>query len=92
MRRQHDHEDVGIEIAELPEHGDPVVVRQLVVEQDQVDSRLGAIQRLGGRAGFNRLMAVGTKPLDQRPANQILVIDDEHATWHGQKYMVREDE
>ena len=55
-----------------------VAVRQPQVEQDEVDFRRNLRDRGGGRRGLADRVSVVPKPLAQRPADQILVVNDEN--------------
>ena len=78
----------GIQFAELAQHREAVVVGQLVVEQDE-STPPGPLERLGGGAGFDDLVAVGAEPLGERPANQLFVVNDQHASGSHMQRSIR---
>ena len=46
--------------------------------QHEIDAISGFGQRLGGGPGFENVVTFGLEPIGQRPANQLLVVDDEN--------------
>ena len=62
----------------LLEDRQAVAVRQLVVEQHEIDPFSVALDGVGRRLGLDDAIAFLLEPLGQRPANQLLVVDDEH--------------
>ena len=69
----------GVGLLDLLQHRQAVGVGQLIVEQDEVDAapakRSSASRR---RLGFDDAVALCRQPLGQRPANQLLVVDDQN--------------
>jgi hypothetical protein len=77
VRRQQNDENVLVALLDPAQHRDPVDVRQLVVEQDQIDAFVQAIQRLTAGFGFEHFIAFSFEALGQRPANQAFIVNDE---------------
>ena len=78
IRREQDHERIGIEFLQLAEDGDAIEIRQLVVEQHQIDALLGVIERLGAILRFEDFIALGAQAFRERPADQLFVVDDKN--------------
>ena len=81
--REHHDEHIGVELTHLAQHREAVAIRQLVIEQDEVHAAVGALERFGGRARLDDVVAARTEALDQRPPNEFLVVNDEYAAGHG---------
>ena len=56
----------------------PSPVGQPVVEQHEIDPFAMLLERLGGRLRLDHAIAFLREPIVQRPANQLLVVDDEN--------------
>ena len=78
VRGQQDDQRVGVALLDLLEDRQAVAVRQLVVEQHEVDAFGVALERRRGGVGLDDAIAFLREPLGQRPANQLLVVDDEN--------------
>ena len=72
----------GSAILDAPQDVEPVAVRQLVVEQHEVDALLEAVERFGGGFGFEHPIALIAEPAGQGPSNQLFIVDDEHRGAH----------
>ena len=77
VRRQQDHQRVRIVLLDLLQQCQAVGVGQLEVEQDEIDGLFQALQRFAPRRRFGDAIMLGRQPLDERPPNQRLVIDDQ---------------
>ncbi|MGC4084335.1 MAG: hypothetical protein QM736_20045 [Vicinamibacterales bacterium] len=75
---QQDDQHVRVALFQLLENLEAVAVRQFVVEEDQVHPFLTAGNRGRGRIGLDDSVALLRKPILQRPANQLLVVDNEN--------------
>ena len=78
VRRQQNHQDVLVELLDLPQDGDAVGVGQPIVEQDEIDA-LGQLLH-GGAPGvrLEHVVSLGLEAFGQRPANQGFVVDDKN--------------
>ena len=78
-----DHLDVGMALLDLAEHLDPVRVGQLEIQQEEVGALLPD-GRHGSRAVLRGLDVVAEllERLLEGPANQALVVNDQHSGWH----------
>ena len=74
---QQDDDDVGVVLLDPAQHGDAVDVGQLVVEQHEIDAVGDALERLLAGRRLHHVVPVGPQALDQRPADQRLVVDDQ---------------
>ncbi len=74
---QQNHQRVGIALLDPFEHAEPVTVRQSVIEQDQIDTLVVFGESAGRRLGFDYAVPFRSEPLGERPANQLLVVNDE---------------
>ena len=83
-RGEEDDQDVLVVLLDLAQDGHAVRVRQLVVEQDQIDTLAQLFERPCARLGLEHLIALALQPFGQRPADQGFVIDNENG-WgrHG---------
>ena len=77
VRGHEDHERFRRGVLDVAQNGQPVPIRQLVVQQDNVGAEPDPVDRLGGGSSFNDVVALAAKALAERPANQVFVIDDE---------------
>ena len=73
---QHHHNDVGVQVAKLTQHGQAVIIRQLVIQQHEVNAVLGTIDCLSGGTGLDHLVSVGTQAFHQGPSNQRLIVNN----------------
>ena len=55
-----------------------VAVGQAIIEKHEVNVRGKSLERLMRRTGFDDVKAVSFQSLGERPANQLLVIDDQN--------------
>ena len=79
-RKRGDHDDLrlGRGLLYALEHREAVAVGQLEIEEHEID--LGGrepLERLGGEAGLEDVEPGGGQPLAQRPAHQLLVVNDQ---------------
>ena len=74
---QHDHQRVGIRLLDLLQHRQAVRVGQREIEQHEVDAVAVLRHGFTRRAGFDGPIAFFLETVDQRPANQRLIVDDE---------------
>ncbi len=81
MRRQHDHRQMRARATELPQHVEPAPVREPIVEHDGVRAA-GLPQTLASVAGLLRLEPPLMQALRDRPADEPLVVGDEHSSPH----------
>ena len=79
VRRQQHDEGFGVALLDAFEHRQPVIVRQSVIEQDQVDALVVFGESSRSRFGLNYTVPIRSEPFGERPANQLFVIDDEDA-------------
>src|SRR5207249_3630459 len=77
QRGEQDHQDVRIDLLQLPEDRQAVHVGQPVVQEDEVHAFLELLERLAAGARLEDVVALRAQPLPQRPANQIFVVDDQ---------------
>ena len=77
--RQQNHQRIGIGFLDLPQHRQAVGVGQPVVEQHQVDPFVMLLERFGGRLRLDHAVAFLREPIVQRPADQLLVVDDKNS-------------
>jgi hypothetical protein len=77
MRGQEDDRKVAVALLQLRKEHEAVGVRKLIVQQDRVDAFAGALERLAPCAGLDHPQAVRRQPLAERPAHELLVVDDE---------------
>ncbi len=75
--RQEDDDDVGIVFLDLAQDGDAVDVRELVVEEHEVDALVHTVDRLVAGRRLDNAHAVGPQALRQRPPNQLFIVGDE---------------
>ena len=71
-------ERVRVRLLHFFQNGEPVGVRQPVIEQDEVDAFAVLLQRFGGGLRLEHAIAFVREPIVQRPANQLLVINDQN--------------
>jgi hypothetical protein len=64
VRREHDHEGVRVDVAQFPEHAEPVAVGQPVVEQHQVRPH-GLLHPAGRGARLGHCVALAREALAQ---------------------------
>ena len=64
-------------------HLNSIAVGQLVVEQDKVDAFARALQCFRRGFGFQDSIALILEPTRERPANQRLIIHDQHSQRRG---------
>jgi hypothetical protein len=84
VRRHEDHECVGRDFLDSPQQRESIAVRQAEVEEHEIDLFGHLLERRGRCGRLLYLVAFARQPLPQRPANQILVVNDEHAcSRHG---------
>ena len=79
-RRERGHQDdqcFGGGFLDALEHAQAVAVRQLEIEEHEVELGAELLQRLAGGSGLENAIAFLVEPLAQRPADQRLVIDDQ---------------
>jgi hypothetical protein len=79
---EQDHQRVRVGELDAPQDVQPIAVRQFVVEQDQVDALLEAVDRFGGRSGFEHTIAFIPQPAGEGPSDQLLIVDNEHRGAH----------
>ena len=78
--RERGHEDderLRRPLLDAFEHAQPVVVRQLEVEQNQIDAGRGLLDGSGGGVGFENVVALLLQTLLQGPPEQRFVVDDQ---------------
>jgi hypothetical protein len=84
IRGEENDQRVGGPFLDSLEHRQTIAIGQPVVEQDEIDALLALGQRLGRSAGFDNVVAFGLQAVAERPANQLLVVDDEdRGSVHG---------
>ena len=90
IRGQQNDERVGVRFLDLLEHRQAVAVRQLVIEQDEIDAFGVTLDRRPRRVGLDDAIAFARETVVQRPANQLLVVHDEHRRrQHGMGSSIR---
>ena len=78
VRGQQDDQRVGVALLDLLEHRQAVAIRQLVIEQDEIDALARARSSASAAvAASTHAVAFLRQAVGQRPANQLLVVDDE---------------
>ncbi len=75
-RREQDDQHVRIERLHLTQDGQAVRVRQAVVQEHEIDAFLELLQSRLAIGGFPDLIPVALQPLAERPANEVLVVDN----------------
>ena len=78
VRGEHDDEDVRVVLLDATQHGDAVHVGQAVVEQDQVHAVAHTLECVAAGFRLEHVMPLGAQAFEQRPPDQLLVIDDEN--------------
>ena len=77
-RRQQNHERVGVRFFDLLQDRQSVRIRQTVIEQHEVDAFAMLLERFGGGLRLDDAIAFLREAIAQRPADQLLVVDDEN--------------
>ena len=68
---------IGVAFLEAFQDGETVAVGQTVIEQNQIDAFLTPGEGAGGGLCLEHPVPFGLQTLGERPADQLLVVDDE---------------
>ena len=75
---EQDHQRVRVRLLDLLQDGQPVRIGQPIVEQDEIDAFATPLERLGRGLRLQQTIALLLQPRRQRPANELLVVDDQN--------------
>ena len=84
VRREQNHQDVGIELLHLSQNRDAVGVWKAVIEQHEVHAFGEFFERGASGIGFEQIVSVGLQTFRQRPPDERFVVDDQNRGFgHG---------